>query len=62
MEFSGVITIAKSDGYAKDQGQSSKVKVTELKTNFAPIQVFPDCYSSLSSPMAMKWCTQLKVK
>ena len=32
MEVSGVITIGKSDVHAKGQGQSSKVKVTEVKT------------------------------
>ena len=32
MKFSGVITIHKSDVHAKGQGQRSKVKVTEVKT------------------------------
>ena len=31
MKFSGVITIDRSDVHAKGQGQSSKVKVTEVK-------------------------------
>ena len=35
MKFSGVITNDKSDGHAKDQGQRSKVKVTEVKTPFS---------------------------
>ena len=53
-EISGVTIIDKSDDHAKGQGQRSKVKVTEVKTNFAPIWWFPDCNSSLNSPMAMK--------
>ena len=32
MKFSGVITMVKSDVHAKGQGQSSKVKVTEVTT------------------------------
>ena len=35
MKFSGVITIEKSDVHAKDQGQTSKVNVTEVKTQFS---------------------------
>ena len=34
MKFSGVITIDKSDAHAKGQGQMSKVKVTDVKTQF----------------------------
>ena len=34
MKFSGVITNDKSDVHAKGQGQRSKVKVTEVKTQF----------------------------
>ena len=47
----------------KSQGQRSKVKVTitEVKINFAPIWVSPDCNSSLNSQMAMKLCTKLAV-
>ena len=37
----------------------SKVKETEVKTNFAPIWTFLDCNSSLNSQMATKWCTKL---
>ena len=40
MKSSGVITIDKSDVHAKGQGQRSKVKVTEIRTNFAPIWAF----------------------
>ena len=32
MKFSGVITMVKSDVHAKGQGQTSKVKVTEVNT------------------------------
>ena len=35
MKFSGVITNDKSDVHANDQGQRSKVKVTEAKTQFS---------------------------
>ena len=35
MKFSGVITIDKNDVHAKGQGQRSKVKVTEVKTQFS---------------------------
>ena len=35
MEFSGVIIIEKSDVHARGQGQRSKVKVTEVKTQFS---------------------------
>ena len=35
MNFSGVISIDKSDVHAKGQGQRSKVKVREVKTQFA---------------------------
>ena len=47
MKLSGVITIDRSDIHAKCEGELSKVKVTDIKTNFAPISVFPDCNSSL---------------
>ena len=35
MKFSGVIAMGKNDVHAKGQGQKSKVKVIEVKTNFA---------------------------
>ena len=35
MKFSGVITNDRSDVHAKSQGQRSKVKVTEVKTQFS---------------------------
>ena len=53
MKFS-VITIDKSDVHAKGEGQRSKVKVTEVKTNFAPIWGFLDRNSSLNLQMATK--------
>ena len=43
MKFSGIITVEKSDIHANGQGQRSKAKVTELKSNFVPIWAFPDC-------------------
>ena len=48
IKVSGVITIDRSDVHAKGRGQRSKVKVTEVKTNFAPIWAFPDHNSSLN--------------
>ena len=38
MKFSGVITNDKSDVHAKDQGQRSKLKVTEVMTPFSRFQ------------------------
>ena len=61
MNFRGGITIDKSDVHAKRQGQKSKVKVTEVKTNFAPIWAFPARNSSLNLQMATKLCTKLEV-
>ena len=42
MKFSEVITSDKRDVHEKGQGQKWKVKVTEVKANFAPIGAFPD--------------------
>ena len=61
MKFPRIIVIDKSDVHAKGQGQRSKVKVTEIKTNFAPIWAFPDCNSRLNLHIAMKWRTKLEV-
>ena len=69
MKFSGVITNDWSDVHEKDQGQRSMVKVTEVQTHylgqkiadFDPIWAFPDCNSSLNSPMTLKWCTELNI-
>ena len=110
-KFSGVITKDRGDVHAKSQGQKSKVKVTEVKTqlmcfrtvtpvwihiwswneccikldvakercpilfqghppnfkvtrlkkivDFYLVGAFPDCNSSLKTPMAIKWCTKL---
>ena len=41
-------TIDKSDVHVECQGRRSEVKVTEVKTNSAPIWAFPDCKSSLN--------------
>ena len=38
MKFSGVITIDISDVHAKGEGQRSKVKVTEVKTQQSRFQ------------------------
>ena len=45
------------------QGRPSNLKVTQLKkiVDLEPNWVFPDCNSSLNSPLAMKWCTKLEV-
>ena len=96
LKFSGVVTNDQRKVHAKDQGQRSKVKVTEVTTQLncfrtvTPVWIhiwwwnyayslmllrrgallffkvildwpFPDCNSSLNSPMAMKWCTKPEV-
>ena len=45
------------------QGHPSNFKVTRDKRipNFDPNWDFPDCNSSLDSPMVLKWCTKLDV-
>ena len=40
MKFSQIITIDKSNAHEIGEGHKSKVKVTELKTNFATIGLF----------------------
>ena len=44
-----------SRSYVKFQGQTA-LKIVEFDLNW----VFPDCNSSLNSPMAMKCCTKLE--
>ena len=44
-----------SRSYVKFQGQTA-LKIVEFDLNWA----FPDCNSSLNSPMAMKCCTKLE--
>ena len=44
-----------SRSYVKFQGQTA-LKIVEFDPNWA----FPDCNSSLNSPMAMKCCTKLE--
>ena len=61
MKFPGVIAIDKIDVHTKGQAEVSKVKVTEIKTNVAPIHALPDCIPSLTTQMATKWCTNLAV-
>ena len=45
------------------QGHPSNFKVTRLKkiVDFYPDWAFPDCISSLNSPMATKCCTNLEI-
>ena len=45
-----------SRSYVKFQGHMA-LKIVEFDPNWA----FPDCNSSLKSPMATKWCTKLEV-
>ena len=44
------------------EGHTPNCKVTRLKkiVDFDPNWAFPDCISSLESPMATKWCTKLE--
>ena len=44
------------------EGHTSNCKVPRLKkiVDFHPDWAFPDCHSSLNSPMVMKWCTKLE--
>ena len=58
MKFSGVITNNRNDAYAKVQGQRSKVKVTEVKTQ---ISRFGTITPILISHMVMKWYTKLDI-
>ena len=44
-----------SRSYVKFEGHTA-LKIVE----FDPNSTFPDCNSSLNSPMAMKWCTKLE--
>ena len=44
-----------SRSYVKLQGHTA-LKIVEFDPNWA----FPDCNSSLKSPMATKWCTKLE--
>ena len=45
-----------SRSYVKLQGHTA-LKIVDFDPNW----VFPDCNSSLESPMATKWCTKLEV-
>ena len=55
MKFSGVITSDRSDVHAKGQGQSSKVKVTEVTTQFyrfrtvTPVWIHVWCWNDAHS-------------
>ena len=52
----GEVSYCFSRSSVKFQGHTA-LKIVE----FDPDWVFPDCNSSLDSPMAMKWCTKLGV-
>ena len=45
-----------SRSYVELQGSTAKTIV-----DFDPNWAFPECYSSLNSPMATMWCTKLEV-
>ena len=61
--FQALLPMTKSDVHGKSHGQRSKVKAAEVKNlvKFDPDWPFPDCVSSLNSPMATEWWTKLKV-
>ena len=70
VKFSGVITIDKRDVHAEGQGQRSKVKVTEVKTQFKLFldrntslnsHMFQDRNTSFNSHMTMNKCTKVDV-
>ena len=48
MEFSGLITNDKSKDHAKDQGQRSKVKITEVKTKL-------ECFRTVTPVLIHIW-------
>ena len=52
----GEVTYCLSRSSVKFQGHTAQ-KIVE----FDPDWAFPDCNSSLNSPMATKWCTKLEV-
>ena len=54
-KFSGVINIHKNDVHAERDGQSSMLRVTEVKANFVPILAFVDCNSSLDLQVGTKF-------
>ena len=62
MKFSGIITIHKSDVHAKGQGQRSKVKVTEVITQFdhfgtvSPVWIHIWRWNDAQSLMGLERC------
>ena len=55
MKFSGIITIDKSDVHAKGQGQKTKVKVTEVKTQtVAPVWIYIYWWNDAKSLMLLR--------
>ena len=62
MKCSTKLEAAKARCLIVFQGHVSNFKVTREKiTNFDPNWAFPDCKSSLTSLMDLKWCTKLDV-
>ena len=57
MKFSTIITNGKSDVHANANAQKSKVKVTEVKTQFSCFRTVTSVW--IHSHMATKWCTKL---
>ena len=55
-QFSNPSDLPCSMSYVKLQGHTA-LKIVD----FDPNSAFPDCNSSLESPMATKWCTKLEV-
>ena len=53
-----IMTLTKLISMRKGKGQQSKVKVSEVKRNCAPIWQLSDRNSSLNLHMSTKWCTK----
>ena len=57
MKFSAVIIIDKSNVHAKGQGQRSKVKVTEVKTQLSRFRTITPVWNTYGDEMMHKaWC------
>ena len=59
MQFSGIITIDRSDVHAKGQDHTSEIKVTEVKTNFATFGQFK---ASTAIEEMRSWFSRSSVK
>ena len=62
MKISGVNTIDRSDVHANGQGQRSKVKVTEVKTQFSRFRTITPVYTCGDEMMHKAWCGIGKVR